>query len=160
MINKYIFLIALNSLMFVVKTNIEDEIKLLDFPEEGFDYNFNEEEDHYFKSSLKEYLVENKLFESERVIEPDELKKIFLDVITDDGPENSPENMRKSLYELAEYFVERYYNEKKQIRGKDIYDLFDINDISAKFSDIVGDTINYNNDYNEEEDDLDAKGEL
>ena len=160
MINKYIFLIALNSLMFVVKTNIEDEIKLADFPEEGFDYNFNEEEDHYFKSSLKEYLVENKLFESERVIEPDELKKIFLDVITDDGPENSPENMRKSLYELAEYFVERYYNEKKQIRGKDIYDLFDINDISAKFSDIVGDTINYNNDYNEEEDDLDAKGEL
>ena len=160
MINKYIFLIALNSLMFVVKTNIEDEIKLLDFPEEGFDYNFNEEEDHYFKSSLKEYLVENKLFESERVIEPDELKKIFLDVITDDGLENSPENMRKSLYELAEYFVERYYNEKKQIRGKDIYDLFDINDISAKFSDIVGDTINYNNDYNEEEDDLDAMGDL
>ena len=160
MINKYIFLIALNSLMFVVKTSIEDEIKLPDFPEEGFDYNFNEEEDHYFKSSLKEYLVENKLFESERVIEPDELKKIFLDVITDDGPENSPENMRKSLYELAEYFVERYYNEKKQIRGKDIYDLFDINDISAKFSDIVGDTINYNNDYNEEEDDLDAMGEL
>ena len=99
-------------------------------------------------------------FESERVIEPDELKKIFLDVITDDGLENSPENMRKSLYELAEYFVERYYNEKKQIRGKDIYDLFDINDISAKFSDIVGDTINYNNDYNEEEDDLDAMGEL
>ena len=160
MINKYIFLIALNSLMFVVKTNIEDEIKLPDFPEEGFDYNFNEEEDHYFKSSLKEYLVENKLFESERVIEPDELKKIFLDVITDDGLENSPENMRKSLYELAEYFVERYYNEKKQIRGKDIYDLFDINDISAKFSDIVGDTINYNNDYNEEEDDLDAMGDL
>ena len=160
MINKYIFLIALNSLMFVVKTSIEDEIKLPDFPEEGFDYNFNEEEDHYFKSSLKEYLVENKLFESERVIEPDELKKIFLDVITDDGPENSPENMRKSLYELAEYFVERYYNEKKQIRGKDIYDLFDINDISAKFSDIVGDTINYNNDYNEEEDDLDAMGDL
>ena len=160
MINKYIFLIALNSLMFVVKTNIEDEIKLPDFPEEGFDYNFNEEEDHYFKLSLKEYLVENKLFESERVIEPDELKKIFLDVITDDGLENSPENMRKSLYELAEYFVERYYNEKKQIRGKDIYDLFDINDISAKFSDIVGDTINYNNDYNEEEDDLDAMGDL
>ena len=145
--------------MFVVKTNIEDEINFPDFSEEGFDYNFNEE-DHYFKSSLKEYLVENKLFESERVIEPDELKKIFLDVITDDGPENSPENMRKSLYELAEYFVERYYNEKKQIRGKDIYDLFDINDISAKFSDIVGDTINYNNDYNEEEDDLDAMGDL
>ena len=159
MINKYIFLIALNSLMFVVKTNIEDEINFPDFSEEGFDYNFNEE-DHYFKSSLKEYLVENKLFESERVIEPDELKKIFLDVITDDGLENSPENMRKSLYELAEYFVERYYNEKKQIRGKDIYDLFDINDISAKFSDIVGDTINYNNDYNEEEDDLDAMGDL
>ena len=159
MIKKYIFLLIIYSLIFVVKTNIEDEINFPDFSEEGFDYNFNEE-DHYFKSSLKEYLVENKLFESERVIEPDELKKIFLDVITDDGPENSPENMRKSLYELAEYFVERYYNEKKQIRGKDIYDLFDINDISAKFSDIAGDTINYNNDYNEEEDDLDAKGEL
>ena len=159
MIKKYIFLLIIYSLIFVVKTNIEDEINFPDFSEEGFDYNFNEE-DHYFKSSLKEYLVENKLFESERVIEPDELKKIFLDVITDDGPENSPENMRKSLYELAEYFVERYYNEKKQIRGKDIYDLFDINDISAKFSDIAGDTINYNNDYNEEEDDLDAMGEL
>ena len=155
MIKKYIFLIVIYSLIFVVKTNIEDEIN---FSEEGFDYNYNEE-DYYFKSSLKEYLVENKLFESERVIEPDELKKIFLDVITDDGPENSPENMRKSLYELAEYFVERYYNEKKQIRGKDIYDLFDINDISAKFSDIVGNTLDYN-DYNEEEDDLDAMGEL
>ena len=159
MIKKYIFLIGIYSLIYVVKNNIEDEINFPDFSEEGFDYNFNEE-DHYFKSSLKEYLVENKLFESERVIEPDELKKIFLDVITDDGLENSPENMRKSLYELAEYFVERYYNEKKQIRGKDIYDLFDINDISAKYSDIVGDTINYNNDYNEEEDDLDAMGDL
>ena len=155
MIKKYIFLIVIYSLIFVAKTNIEDEIN---FPEEGFEFNFNEE-DQYFKSSLKEYLVENKLFESERVIEPDELKKIFLDVITDDGPDNSPENMKKSLYELAEYFIERYYNDKKQIRGKDIYDLFDINDISAKFSDIVGNTLHYN-DYNEEEDDLDAMGDL
>ena len=158
MIKKYIFLIGIYSLIYVVKNNIEDEINFPDFSEEGLDYNFNEE-DHYFKSSLKEYLIENKLFESERVIEPDELKKIFLDVITDDGPDNSPENMRKSLYELAEYFIERYYNDKKQIRGKDIYDLFDINDISAKFSDIVGNTLDYN-DYNEEEDDLDAMGEL
>ena len=158
MIKKYIFLLIIYSLIFVVKTNIEDEINFPDFSEEGFDYNYNEE-DHYFKSTLKEYLIENKLFESERIIEPDELKKIFLDVITDDGPENSPDNMKKSLYELAEFFVEKYYIDKKQIRGKDIYDLFDINDISAKFSDIVGDTLNYN-DYNEEEDDLDAKGEL
>ena len=146
--------------MFVVKTNIEDEIKFpdIDFSEEGYDY--YREEGHYFKSSLKEYLLENKLFDSERVIEPDELKKIFLDVVTGDEPENSPDNMKKSLYELAEYFIERYYLEKKQIRGKDIYNLFNINDISAKFSDLVGDTYNYNDDYNEKEDDLDAMSDL
>ena len=65
----------------------------------------------------------------------------------------------QSLYELPEYFVERYYNDKKQIRGKDIYNLFDINDISPKLGEIVGDTLLYN-DYNEEEDNLDAMGEL
>ena len=148
---KYILFIELLTLILFSKCANEDES--LDISEENFYDNYDE--NGYFKSSLKEYLVKNKLFDSEKVIEPEEMKRIFLEVITEGDPETSTDHLSKIFNQLAEHFVERYYDEKKQIRGKDIYNLLDINEISIKFGEIVGENPLYDK-YNEEEDDLDA----
>ena len=155
MIKKYIFLITIFSLILMVKTNIEDEINIPDFPEEGFDYNYNEE-DHYFKSSLKEYLLEKDLYDSNRPIKPNELRKIFLEVISEGDPKNIPSYLKNTFNKLAEHFIVKYYNENKQITGKDIINLFDINEINSQFDKIVGDTTLYDI-YGEEEDDQDNR---
>jgi hypothetical protein len=57
---------------------------------------------------------------------------------------------------LAEYFVVKYYKENKQITGKDIIKLFDINEISSQFDKIIGDAT-LNDIYGEEEDEQDSR---
>ena len=118
--------------------------------EEGDDYD-DFEGDDYFKHSLKEYLVANKLFDSDRLIKRDEMKKIFLDVISDGDPEGAPGYMESVFHDLTEYFVNTYYKDRPQIRGKDLYDLIDINEISMKFEQMMGDNPYYNG-YEEEKD--------
>ena len=103
-----------------------------------------------FKKSLKEYLVQNKLFDSERLIQPDEMKRIFLDSITEGEQEYAPDFMRGIFSQLAEYFVNSYYKEKKEIKGKEIYDLFDIKAIYNKFHEMVGKYAHYSGDDGEE----------
>ena len=153
---KYLLLlIVLFSILFLnnCKENEmnDDEEEL----EEEDDFYYDDHEEFgYFKAGLKEYLVANNLFNSERVIAPDEMKKIFLDVITEGDTDSGPSHLRTVFDRLAEHFVEVYYNDKKQIRGKDIYKLMDINEISMKFEEIAGKTPLYDY-YNEEEDDLD-----
>ena len=50
---------------------------------------------------------------------------------------------------MAIFFVKKYYDEKKEIRGKYIYNLIDINEIYNKFEELLGENPLY--DYNEEE---------
>ena len=143
----------------ILLTNCKDNDN--DVDEEELEYDEESDYDHfdeygYFKSGLKEYLVSNNLFNSDRVIEPDEMKKIFLDVITEGDSESGPSHLRTLFERLAEHFVEVYYNDKKQIRGKDIYNLMDINEITMKFEEFAGKTPFFD-DYNEEEDDLDNR---
>ena len=156
---KLIFVLVF-SLIFLIKCDEDYDDSIYHNSEEE-DYGYYDDDDYYydrygygyFKASLKEYLVENKLFNSDRIIEPDEMKKIFLDVVTE-GPDNSPDYLKKTIDELADYFVELYYNEKRQIKGKDIYKLIDIEEISMKFDELTGE----NPSFNEEEDDLDSLG--
>ena len=150
---KNLFLIIiLLSLVFISKCE-EDS------PEEDWedDYDYDDfEGDNYFKESLKEYLVENKLFDSDRLIKPDEMRKIFLEVISDGDPEGSPEYMEGIFHDLTEYFVNTYYKDRPEIRGKDIYDLIYINEISMKFEQMMGDNPYYDG-YDEEENDYDSR---
>ncbi len=150
---KNLFLIIiLLSLIFISKCE-EDS------PEEDWedDYDYDDfEGDNYFKESLKEYLVENKLFDSDRFIKPDEMRKIFLEVISDGDPEGGPEYMEGIFHDLAEYFVNTYYKDRPEIRGKEIYDLIDINEISMKFEQMMGDNPYYDG-YDEEENDYDSR---
>ena len=118
-----------------------------DSPEENLEDNYNYDDfdgQHYFKESLKEYLVEKKLFDSERAIQRDEMKKIFLDVITEGDADGSLDYMGGIFQDLTEYFVNTYYKDRKEIKGKEIYDLIDINQISSKFEQMMGDNPYYN----------------
>ena len=52
--------------------------------------------------------------------------------------------------------MEKYYKEKKQIRGRDIFYLLDISEITKKFEEIVAENPFFD-DYDEEADDLDNR---
>lgn len=150
--NKFICFIIL-SLILLNKCQDDDE-----FPEENsydtFDDSFDD--NGFFKSSLKEYLLEKDLYDSNRPIKPNELRKIFLEVISEGDLEKTPSYLKKPFNQLAEYFVVKYYKENKQITGKDLINLFDINEISSQFDKIVGDTTLYDI-YGEEEDEQDSR---
>ena len=62
----------------------------------------------------------------------------------------------------AEAMRKEYFNDKKQIRGKDIYDLINIDDIWARFDDYLdlNSTDKFNFDEDDENDDLDDKDGL
>ena len=145
----YLFLFLL--LIYISKS---EDISPEENMEDNEDYDYDDYDgEHYFKESLKEYLIEKKLFDSERAIQRDELKKIFLDVITEGDPESPPEMLNGIFQDLTEYFVNAYYKDRKEIKGKQLYDLFDINEISMKFEQMMGNSPYYE----EEEKDYDSR---
>ena len=91
-----------------------------------------------FKKSLKKYLTEANLINSERVIERKEFEKIFFDILTEKDHEFIPEFLKLILEKMSKYFLDKYYKKKKIIKGKDIYDLIKIEEISTKFQQITG----------------------
>ena len=99
----------------------------------------NTKEIERFKKSLKEYLIKNELFESEKIIEKDEMKKIFFDIILVKPVTFIPEYLQEMLEYLSNFFIEKYYKNKKEIRGKEVYDLIDIVEISRKFEEMTED---------------------
>ena len=99
----------------------------------------NTKEIERFKKSLKEYLIKNELFESEKIIEKDEMKKIFFDVILAKPVTFIPEYLQEMLEYLSNFFIEKYYKNKKEIKGKEVYDLIDIVEISRKFEEMTED---------------------
>ena len=116
------------------------------------DLSYDEYSNKYFKDFLREYLMEHKLYKSKRLVNPAELKNIFIEVITQGEPDTS------GLYKnLADYFVDKYYKENKEIKAKDIFKLFDIHEISQKFEQLMAENPDLNP-YGygkEEEDDYD-----
>ena len=111
------------------------------------DYDDGYSED-YFKESLKKYLVERNLFESEEPVSKEQMKKIFLEVITEGDYESSSEYFGGIFNELADYFVDSYFVNRKEIKGKEIYDLININHISDKFEQMLGNNPHFVNDDN------------
>ena len=106
----------------------------------------------YFKETLKQYLIGKNLFDSEEPVQPEEMKKIFLEVITEGEAESSADYFGGIFNELADYFVNSYYVNRKEIKGKQIYDLIDIEAISQKFEQMIGNNPQfYDNDCDDEE---------
>ena len=108
----------------------------------------NDEGHKQFKEQLKQYLIETKLLNSEKPIEREEMKKIFIDVMTEKDPQYIPEFLKAILDKLSKYFIDKYYKKKKIIKGKDLYDLIDIEPIAAKFQQLTG---SYDYDFDESE---------
>ncbi len=134
--NKNIFFfIILISLILLYKCVEDNDNKK---PPED-DYDDEEEEDSYapFRKTLRKYLKRNKLFKSSRLVEPVELKRIFLDVVGDGGVEGTPKRVKEVFDKLADFFVDKYYNDKKEIKGKEVYKLFDLSEISLKLNDLM-----------------------
>ena len=134
-----------------------DEYPDLDGNYDDYGLNDNNYYDN-FNESLKNYLVENGYFESDRLIEPQELKKILYEVLSEGDPDKNSESVKKIFKQLAERFTDVYYNDKKQIRGKDIFGLINIDDIWARFDDYLDYNISGKYDFDDdddEDDDLD-----
>ena len=108
-----------------------------------------------FKDQLKQYLIDTKLINSEKPIEREEMKKIFIDVMTEKDPQYIPEFLKAILDKLSKYFIDKYYKKKKIIRGKDLYDLIDIEPIAAKFQQLTG---SYDYDFDESEEENETEG--
>ena len=114
-------------------------------------------QDHHFKEDLKEYLIEKKLFDSEEPISRQEMRVIFLEIITRGEDEEDIEFFAQPLQELADYFVDSYYVNKKIVKGKEIYDLMDYKEISNKFQLMVKANPQYQIDNSTEEETQDDK---
>ena len=132
---------------------IKSEKSTLDEEELDDDYVYdNYDGEQYFKEIVKEYLERNNSRQNDKLIQPDELKKIFLDIIAD-GEEDSEPRFKEAFDKLADFFIDKYYKEKKVIRGKDVYDLIGITEISLKFDEILG--LRAEDDEDEDDDDDD-----
>ena len=138
------FLLLLPKLL--LKTNYIDDFL------DDFDIKY----ERNLKKYLKKYLKSNNLFNNERLIEIDEMRKIFLDVILEGAPIDEIDNNTKEIYEeLAKIFLQKYYKENNEIRGKDLYDLINIKEITQKFYELNGEVPLYDDDIEDIMDDDD-----
>ena len=145
--------IILTLIILYLITIIKNEDLTLDEEEDYDDYIYdNYDGEQYFKEMVKEYLEDNDLWKSNELIQPNELRKIFLDIITD-GEESNDPKYKEAFEKLADFYIDKYYKERKEIRGKDVYDLFDISEISLKFDEILGEKYEDEDDDDDDDDD-------
>ena len=138
----------------ILLTKCEEEFEEINKESENDDDEYNSKS---FKKNLKEYLIEKKLFDSEEPVQKEELKKIVLDNIFENGEEVFGDYFTKIFNELADYFVDSYFKNRKEIKGKEIYDLIDIKPITEKFEEIVGKNNNNKSNMNNTDTDIDNK---
>ena len=110
---------------------------------ENYDLRYEES----LKKFLKNYLIEKNLLESEKLIKPDEFKKIFIDMMLEGtSPDEVDDYANAMNEELAGIFIHKYYKRKKEIRGKDIYDLINTKEIMEKSYQLNGEMPFYDED--------------
>ena len=144
--NLFLIIIIIYTISLILCQNSTEDESMEDYTYDNYDG------EQYFKEIVKEYLEEKKLWNSDKLIQPDELRKIFFDIITD-GEESSDPKFKEAFAKLADFFIDKYYKEKKEIRGKDVYDLIGITEISLKFDEILG--LRSEDDEDEDDDDDD-----
>ena len=149
----YLFLVLFSSILFLIKAEVQNSNNGNVYTEQN--------ENEAFKETLKQYLIDKKLIDSEEPVKPEEMKKIFLEVITEGDAESSAEYFGGIFDELADYFVNTYYVNRKEVKGKDIINLINIEHIADKFEQMIGNYQQFNemND-NEENSDYDTRDDV
>ena len=133
-----IFIIFLSISLIKSKTNLIDDV--LD------DYDIKYEE--YLKKFFLNYLNNNNLISSDKVITENEMKKIIVDIMLEGlSPSEIEENILMLYKELADIFIEKYYKEKKDIKGKDLINIINIKELMQKYYELNGESPIYDDDY-------------
>jgi len=133
-----IFIIFLSISLIKSKTNLIDDV--LD------DYDIKYEE--YLKKFFLNYLNNNNLISSDKLITENEMKKIIVDIMLEGlSPSEIEENILMLYKELADIFIEKYYKEKKEIKGKDLINIIDIKELMQKYYELNGESPIYDDDY-------------
>ena len=133
-----IFIIFLSISLIKSKTNLIDDA--LD------DYDIKYEE--YLKKFFLNYLNNNNLISSDKLITENEMKKIIVDIMLEGlSPSEIEENILMLYKELADIFIEKYYKEKKDIKGKDLINIINIKELMQKYYELNGESPIYDDDY-------------
>ena len=133
-----IFIIFLSISLIKSKTNLIDDV--LD------DYDIKYEE--YLKKFFLNYLNNNNLISSDKLITENEMKKIIVDIMLEGlSPSEIEENILMLYKELADIFIEKYYKEKKDIKGKDLINIINIKELMQKYYELNGESPIYDEDY-------------
>ena len=148
----YIFIILIILSFYKCEDYFEDEVEE-EYLEDIY-ANMRAKEIQSFKDNMKEYLVNNSLFDSDKLIEREEMKRIFLEIILGEDLKEAPEYLKGIFEYMTNYFMDKFYKMKNnEIRGKDIYELMDINEIESKFQELTGNP-DYDDYYDEEDNSL------
>ena len=120
------------------KTNLVDDV--LD------DYDIKYEE--YLKNFFLNYLENNNLISSDKLVTEDDMKKIIIDIMLEGLSPNEVEENILTLYkDLADILIQKYYKEKKEIKGKDLINIINIKELMQTYYELNGESPIYDDDY-------------
>ena len=134
------FLIFILSYILIIdcKTNLVDDV--LD------DYDIKYEE--YLKNFFLNYLENNDLISSDKLVTEDDMKKIIIDIMLEGLSPNEVEENILTLYkDLADILIQKYYKEKKEIKGKDLINIINIKELMQTYYELNGESPIYDDDY-------------
>ena len=148
-LNIFSLIIILSNITFIItKTNLIDDV--LD------DYDIKYEE--YLNKFFLNYLDSNNLIESDQLISQSYMKKIIVDIMLEGlSPNEVEENILTMYNDLADIFIEKYYKERKEIKGKDLINIINIKELMQKYYELNGEIPIYDDDYIFNDDNLNIK---
>ena len=148
-LNIFSLIIILSNITFIItKTNLIDDV--LD------DYDIKYEE--YLNKFFLNYLDSNNLIESDQLISQSYMKKIIVDIMLEGlSPNEVEENILTMYNDLADIFIEKYYKERKEIKGKDLINIINIKELMQKYYELNGESPIYDDDYIFNDDNLNIK---
>ena len=135
-----IFLIFILPYILIIdcKTNLVDDV--LD------DYDIKYEE--YLKNFFLNYLENNDLISSDKLVTEEDMKKIIIDIMLEGLSPNEVEENILTLYkDLADILIQKYYKEKKEIKGKDLINIINIKELMQTYYELNGESPIYDDDY-------------
>ena len=134
----YLIIILLYIIDINCKTNLVDDV--LD------DYDIKYEE--YLKNFFLNYLENNDLISSDKLVTEEDMKKIIIDIMLEGLSPNEVEENILTLYkDLADILIQKYYKEKKEIKGKDLINIINIKELMQTYYELNGESPIYDDDY-------------
>ena len=94
------------------------------------------------------YLENNDLISSDKLVTEDDMKKIIIDIMLEGLSPNEVEENILTLYkDLADILIQKYYKEKKEIKGKDLINIINIKELMQTYYELNGESPIYDDDY-------------